>query len=162
MHTHIVFVSKSENALSYDGDFYAETVKDNCGMEEGCFSVLAKGTSKHLCRDWTDAKDHDIREASWLIDWIDGFTGVDKDLDRRREWVCNELCSHAENADTLSEKGDDLRAAGNVLKGVFDIDCPVWESIEEKDACFSNGVFYDLEAGLPEGDFYWVLVDVFH
>jgi hypothetical protein len=162
MHTHIVFVSKSENALSYDVDFYAETVKDNCGMEEGCFSVLAKGTSKQLCRDWTDAKDHDIREASWLIDWIDGFTGVDKDLDRRREWVCNELCSHAENADTLSEKGDDLRAAGNVLKGVFDIDCPVWEIIEEKDACFSNGVFYDLEAGLPEGDFYWVLVDVFH
>ena len=162
MHTHIVFVSKSENALSYNGDYYANVVKDNCGWEEGGFNVMAKGTSKNLCRDWTDAKDHDIREASWLIEWIDGFTGAGKDIDKRREWVCNELCSHAEHADSLSEKGDDLRAAGNVLKGVFDLECPVWEIIEEKDACFPNGVFYDLEAGLPEGDFFWVLVDVFH
>lgn len=162
MHTHIVFVSKSENALSYNGDYYANVVKDNCGWEEGGFNVMAKGTSKNLCHDWTDAKDHDIREASWLIEWIDGFTGAGKDIDKRREWVCNELCSHSDNADSLCERGDNLRAAGNVLKGVFDLECPVWEIIEEKDSCFSNGVFYDLEAGLPEGDFFWVLVDVFH
>lgn len=162
MHTHIVFVSKSDDALSYNGDFYANAVKDNCGWEEGGFNVMAKGTSKHLCRDWTDAKDHDIREASWLIDWIDGFAGVDKDIDRRREWVCNELCSHAENADSLCERGDNLRAAGNVLKGVFDIDCPVWEIDEIKNENTGETTFYDFEAGLPEGDFYWVLVDVFH